>query len=70
MEIQADYFQQHYINSQLNNSTVIKVLFWLNLNLSASMEKFWAFIDSQFKDNQLAEQALSKLSSLRQKEKA
>ena len=34
------------------------------------MEEFWAFMDSQFKDNQLTEQALSKLSFLRQKEKA
>ena len=34
------------------------------------MKKFWIFINSQFKDNQFAEQALSKLSSLRQKEEA
>ena len=32
------------------------------------MEEFWAFINSQFKNNQFTEQALSKLSSLRQKE--
>ena len=32
------------------------------------MKEFWVFMNSQFKDNQLAEQALSKLSSLRQKE--
>ena len=70
MGIQADYFQQHYINSCLNNSTAVKMLPWLNLNPNASMKEFWAFINLQFKDNQLAEQALSKLSSLRQKEKA
>lgn len=40
---------------------------WLNLNSSASIKEFWDFINSQFKDNQFAEQALSKLSSLRQK---
>ena len=32
------------------------------------MEEFWVFMDSQFKDNQFAKWALSKLSSLRQKE--
>ena len=34
------------------------------------MKEFWAFMNSQFKDNQLAEQALSKLNSLRQKKEA
>ena len=34
------------------------------------MEEFWVFMNSQFKDNQLAEQALSKLSFLRQKKEA
>ena len=34
------------------------------------MKEFWVFINSQFKDNQLAEQVLSKLSSLKQKEEA
>ena len=34
------------------------------------MEEFWAFMNSQFKNNQLAKQALSKLSSLRQKGEA
>ena len=70
MGIQADYLWQHYINSHLDNSTAVKVLPWLDLNLNVSMEEFWAFMNSQFKDNQLAEQALSKLSSLRQKEEA
>ena len=67
MGIQADYLQQHYINSHLNNSTAAKVFLWLDLNSNASMEEFWAFMNSQFKNNQLAEWALSKLSSLRQK---
>ena len=67
MGIQADYLWQHYINSCLNNSTAVKMLPWLNLNSNASMEEFWAFMDSQFKDNQLAEQALSKLSFLKQR---
>ena len=70
MGIQTDYFQQHYINNCLNNSTAIKVLPWLNLNSNVSMKEFWAFMNSQFKDNQLAEQAFSKLSSLRQKKEA
>ena len=55
MKIQADYLQQHYINSCLNNNTAVKVLPWLNLNSNASMKEFWAFMNSQFKDNQLAE---------------
>ena len=46
MRTQADYLQQHYVNSWLNNSTAAKVLPWLDLNPSASMEEFWAFIDS------------------------
>ena len=70
MRIQTDYLQQHYINSHLDNNTATKVLPWLNLNPNISMEEFWAFMNSQFKDNQLAEQALSKLSSLKQKKKA
>ena len=70
MEIQTDYLQQHYINSHLNNSTAAKVLPWLDLNPNASMKEFWAFMNSQFKDNQLTKQTLSKLSSLRQKEEA
>ena len=68
MGIQADYFWQHYINSCLDNNTAAKVLPWLDLNLNASMKKFWIFMDLQFKDNQLAEWTFSKLSSLRQKE--
>ena len=32
------------------------------------MKEFWVFMNSQFKDNQLAEQAFNKLSSLKQKE--
>ena len=63
--IQTDYLWQHYINSCLNNNTAIKVLPWLNLNPNASIKEFWVFINSQFKDNQLTEWALSKLSSLR-----
>ena len=55
MRIQADYFQQHYINSHLNNSTTVKALLWLNLNSNTSIEEFWIFINSQFKDNQLIE---------------
>ena len=69
MGTQADYLQQHYVNSWLNNSTAAKVLPWLDLNPSASMEEFWIFMNLQFKNNQLAEQALSKLNSLKQKEK-
>ena len=65
MGIQADYLWQHYINNCLDNSTAVKVLFWLNLNSNASMEEFWAFMNLQFKDNQLVEWALSKLSSLK-----
>ena len=70
MGIQADYLWQHYINSHLNNSTAAKVLPWLDLNPNASMKEFWAFINSQFKNNQLAKQAFSKLSSLKQKGEA
>ena len=68
MKIQINYLWQHYINSHLNNNTAVKVLSWLNLNSNVNMKEFWAFINSQFKNNQLTEQALSKLSSLKQKE--
>ena len=70
MGTQADYFWQHYVNNWLDNSTAAKMLPWLNLNSSASIEEFWVFINSQFKDNQFTEWALSKLSSLRQKGEA
>ena len=70
IEIQADYFWQHYINNHLNNNIAVKVFLWLNLNSNASMEEFWVFINLQFKNNQLTEQIFNKLSSLKQKEKA
>ena len=65
MGIQVNYFQQHYINSHLNNNTAVKMFLWLDLNLNTSMKEFWVFMNSQFKDNQLTKQVLSKLSSLK-----